>query len=303
MININIDDIEINNISTLISKFSTLHDLEKRVLVNLFVNIPTIVYPECLTIVVSLVKFFEYKGIKFNINVNNPNNNNYVSRINFYRALGIPFEEKFKRWNSDGRFVEITNFNGDNNIPLVNNILRVIRDNCNIDTSVTNCLNYCFFEMVDNIENHAVSPIGGYTVAQNYSYANELRIVIIDAGIGIHNSLTKTEGTKYEHLSPEESLQFCIRKEVTNGKGMGNGLYHTTEFIKRNNGEMQIYSGENCLYISGSETWIENSSYLQGTLIYVKIKTNRFVDFKDIFGEEIPETVINADDYIDDTLW
>lgn len=66
---------------------------------------------------------------------------------------------------------------------------------------------------------------------------------------------------------------------------------------------MQIYSGEYCLKISGSEVWTERSAYLQGTLIYVKINTKNYVDFYQVFGSNVPETVVNANDYIDDCLW
>lgn len=300
---LNIDFSTITNMSNLIQRFSFLYNEHPGTEVNLYINIPSRVYPEFLAVLVSLVKYFTNKGIKFNINVNNPSNNTYVARIDFYRQLDIPFVENFNRWDSTGRFVEITNFDESNSVQVTNNILRVIRDNFNADMSIISCLNYCFMEMVDNVQVHAQSPIGGYTVAQNYPYSNELRIVIIDAGVGIYESLTKTQGTKYGNLSPSEALEFAIKEEVTNGKGRGNGLFHTSEFIKENKGEMQIYSGEYCLKISGSEVWTERSAYLQGTLIYVKINTKNYVDFYQVFGSNVPETVVNANDYIDDCLW
>lgn len=306
MINVNCINIkfdEITSISDVIKKFSFVHSLKKNTKLKVNIDIPDKVYPEYLTIVVAIIKYFQNRGIDIDINVNNPSNNNYVSRINFYKELGIEHEEDFKRRSSEGRFVEITKFDAGNNVAVTNNIMKVIRNNCKVDSTVVDCLNYCLFEMVDNVENHANSPIGGYTVVQNYSYRNELRLVIVDTGIGIFNSLTKTEGTKYDNLSPEDALLYCIKKEVTNGKGMGNGLYQTKEFIINNGGDMEIYSGKHYLDISNGKINIRTCPYWQGTLIYVRINTNNKVDFSSIFGDSVPETVLNANDYIDDILW
>ena len=296
------------SISDIIEQFSFFKKLKKDSEIALNIEIPDRVYPEYLTIVVSVIKYYRSFGIKININVHNPSNNTYVSRINFYKELEIEHDENFTRHNSTGKLVEITNFNGTNNVAITNNILKIIRDKCNVDSTVVSCLNYCFFEMVDNIENHAKSTIGGYTVAQNYKHRNELRIVIIDKGIGIYESLTKTLGTKYNKLSPENSLLHCIKKEVTNGKGMGNGLFHAKEFIVKNGGDMEIYSGSHCLKISDGKIKVVQTPHWQGTLIYVRINTNTTLNFESIFGNDVPETVVNSNDsidndYIDNSLW
>lgn len=146
MDNIHIDFAKITCISQILDKFSGVYKLKKGDMVNLTIDIPPKVYPEYLTVVVALFKYFKQKGIKFNNNVNNRSNNTYVSRINFYKELDIKHDENFNRHDGSGRFIEITNFNAGNNIKITNNIMKIIRDNCCIDDTVIKCLNYCLLK-------------------------------------------------------------------------------------------------------------------------------------------------------------
>lgn len=262
------------------------------------INIPAakMIYPEYLIVIVGAIRFLRYKGIKCSIKVNNPGNNTYVSRINFYKELGLDIPEYFKRHDSTGRFIEITPFNKDNSVQVTNDIMKIIKENFNIDKNLIGCLNYCLFEMIDNVQNHAESPIDGYTVAQYYPNLQELRIVILDTGIGIYRSLTKSE--KYKDLSPEKALLYCTEKGVTRGYGCGNGLYDVRRIICDNDGELKIFSGDNYLDLSRHSLSVQKSPYWQGTIIYVRINTNKTVNIEKLFGNNIPVTISEYEECI-----
>ena len=292
-----------NSISDLLNQIGWLYTLKNKDVVYILIDMPQSIWPEYLVTIIGIIKYIESRGTIVNVKVNNPYNNTYSKRMNFYKELGVEDEEEFKRNSSVGRFVEITKFNKDNsdyNVAIVNDIMKVIKNNYNLDKSVKDCLNYCLFEMVDNIQNHAEAAIDGYTVVQNFSKRQELKIIILDTGKGIHASLT--ENDKYKNLSPAEALEYCVKESVTNGRGMGNGLFHTSEFIKKNLGEFFIYSGNNYLHINDKGVNIFSCPYWQGTIIYVRIKTNNTVCLESVFGKNIPSTVEDADDYIND-LW
>lgn len=308
--NIYIHMIGITNIPTIINEFSNVFsNINNITEVDIVLDFTgcSFVNPECITIIVAFVKYIESLGILINMEVNNycEDVDRYMSRIDFYKNVDIDSEEQFSRWNSEGRFLEITHFDADNAVIITNDTIKIIRDNCSINDSVLRCLNYCFFEIADNVDTHSCSPIDGYVLVQNYPRRRELKIVIVDTGVGIHESLTKTPGTEYDQLDPKESLEYCIKQEITNGNGMGNGLFHTSEFIKENKGEMIIYSGGNYLQINNGITNIFNGTYWQGTIIYLKIYTDNKVELQNIFGENLPETVENMEDYIDGefSLW
>lgn len=298
---ISIDLEDIGSICDLIGCFNGIYELRTEDVINLKIKIPEHVYPQYLTIIVGIVKYLRSKNVIVEVSINNLFNNNYVKRINFYRELEVDCDESFCRKDSRGRFLEITRFDNENNIDITNEIMDIIRGQYDVDDSVMRCLNYCFFEMIDNVQNHAYSPIDGYTVVQNYKNEQILRICILDSGIGIHKSLTHRE-SKYTDLTQEKALEYCIKEEVTSGNGMGNGLFHTNQFILENKGKLNIYSGDYYLNVDNGKVDICECPYWQGSLIYIEINKNNNVDLKSIFGDNIPTTVLEMDECLDD-LW
>ncbi len=55
-------------------------------------------------------------------------------------------------------------------------------------------------------------------------------------GEGIHRSLTSQPEAKYEDITESQALDLCIQRGVTNGKGLGLGLFATSQFILKNSG-------------------------------------------------------------------
>ena len=56
-----------------------------------------------------------------------------------------------------------------------------------------------------------------------------IRIMICDTGIGIYKSLTTApKNACYGSYTEEDALLKCIEDKVTNGKGMGFGLFSTS---------------------------------------------------------------------------
>lgn len=301
MADITISLFEANSIVDIIEQIEQLYAFKPGDKVDLYLDLTCkgMTYPEYLAILVGAIDYLRANEIELNIEVTSVCNNSYVARINFYKAIGLDNEEDFIRHNSTGRFVEITNFWSGNNVDITNDIIKVIQQNCCMGKNIINCLNYCLFEVIDNVDLHANSIIDGYTVAQNYPKLNELRIIVLDAGQGIHKALTETNGSNYKSLSKEQALEYCVRKNVTNGIGMGNGLYHTTKFIECNKGEMIIYSGDCYLTIKDGEKRIKKGPYWQGSIIYFNIKTNIDVDPFEVFDGIVPDEINNPQDYFD----
>lgn len=78
--------------------------------------------------------------------------------------------------------------------------------------------------------------------AQLFPAKNEIRLMICDTDVGIYKALTSSEKLIFHEKTEEDALRLCIEKGVTNGEGMGFGLYASSEFIKHNKGQMIIYS-------------------------------------------------------------
>lgn len=285
-------------IEEIINGFSRITDIQEEY--NLKIILYKYVLPESLAIVVAFYRAKVFEG--YNINVNIPNINTYAQRIDFHKNMGIEEEENFNRYSSEGRFIEITNFNEENSIKLVNNIMKIFRNNIDLEDSVFRVLNYCFLEVVDNVHNHSQSPIGGYLTAQRFPTERMLCITIIDCGRGIYKSLTQNENSEYKHLTESEAMEYCIKESVTNGNGMGNGLYHTRRFIELNNGKMTISSGRKKLIVTQEGIEVVDIPNFNGTIVSLCIKLDNQINFNEIFYGNIPTSVEEADDCINE-LW
>lgn len=234
------------------------------------------------------------------IRVSHKDFNKYLQRINFYEELGIKSEENFTRHDRTDSLLEIVNINNENSMQVVNGMMRILQNNTTLDDSVLGCLNYCFWEIVDNIQEHAESGIGGYTVVQNYPQKHLLEINLVDTGRGIRASLS--ENAKFANLSEEEALRECIKKGMTRGSGRGNGLFHTTNFIKENGGKFLLHSWSYALEISDGIVRTFAVPFWHGTAIHLEVNSCNDVQWENIFGDEVPTTVEEADESING-LW
>lgn len=134
---------------------------------------------------------------------------NYISRMNFFKHLGYKFYESFNRHDADDNFIDITMFDRHDN-ELYKSIMKIFAKHFDYDYNNDNlyCLDYTFYEILDNIQNHAESKGSSTIVAQVYPLLKEIEICLIDNGIGIPNALRKTE--KYSTWSNEK----CVLKSI-----------------------------------------------------------------------------------------
>ncbi|WP_342644722.1 ATP-binding protein [Mucilaginibacter sp. CSA2-8R] len=226
----------------------------------------------------------------------------YISRMNFFQNLNVKFEEQFQRQDNNGRFIEITNFDGESDYLMVDKVVQMLQRYTSIDQSVMYLISFCLGEVVGNIFFHAESKNGGWITAQYYAKHNKIRIVVCDTGCGVHHSLKTNQ--KYAAWTEAEALEKCIENKVTNGKGMGFGLYATANFAKLNKGELLIYSGDNCLTSNRHGIKVSSGNKWQGTFVYLEINTDisvqpelvtdGYTDFIDSFKERYEEGGING---------
>jgi hypothetical protein len=237
-----------------------------------FPNDGKFIHSEKLLIISSLISHIRFKHKFVDVVINGENA--FASRINFYKILGISNKEKFIRRSSAGKFIELQNFNKDTIYGIQDELNMILYQNRGID----------------NILVHSGSN-DGWVSAQYFPKSHEISLIICDNGEGIHQSLT-TE-TKYKGVSEPEALNLCIKRGVTNGKGLGFGLFATSEFILKNQGDLTIYSGKHYLNNLNGVYEIKEGAFWKGTLVCLRINTNFPVNYKDI----MPSHHTLPDDY------
>lgn len=243
----------------------------------------TFIYPDYALLILCTLKCIEIntgKEIHGTIRVDsNSNAIKYLNRMNFFRHLDVEIPANFKIQNGISS-IEIQNYNEENQIEVCQSILKMIKTNSNIDDNVYASLDYCFNEVLDNVLLHSETK-QGWVVAQYFPNLSAIRLMVCDYGIGVKNALN----IKY-NFNDEEALLKCIEKGITNGKGQGHGLFATSKFIELNQGWLSIISGNKKLDINGSNyIKVKDSSYWQGTCVYLRINTNLDVDYTQFTSE------------------
>lgn len=300
-IQINIDFTKYTFHPQLVADLAPAFSATKDDAVNFQVHLSTyykLLYSDFLMLVVTTIKHLRDKGIIVKGNVHFDSNDakaQYASRVNFFSLLGLEYEENFVRKPSAGKFTEITPYDKDTIKKINDNIRRVLVSNVDVVIEVQQLLDYCMYEIMDNVINHSALPEvytgKGWCCAQLFPKLNEIRLMVCDTGIGIHNALTKHSKSNYKTLSEKEALTLCTQNKVTNGEGLGFGLFASSEFIKENGGEMIIYSGNHFSNTIEGVKSVYSGEYWQGTFVFMKINTKIPVDYKLIMpsGSSLPD--------------
>ena len=173
-----------------------------------------------------------------------------------------------------------------------------------IEVSVLQALSYCLYEMMDNVHIHSGKPLG--TAMTQYDNERKLlRILIADDGMGIRESLAENE--KYKDITEAEALRLCLEDSITDGKGMGFGLYTTSRLVDSIGKEFILHSGRHKLIIKEGQTSVIENGFWQGTLIYMEIGTgkeidpNQIVDYRADVAEEYNEAFVETEGL--ESLW
>ena len=173
-----------------------------------------------------------------------------------------------------------------------------------IEVSVLQALSYCLYEMMDNVHIHSGKPLG--TAMTCYDAERKaLLILIADDGMGIRASLA--ENCQYRDITEPDALRLCLEDRITDGKGMGFGLYTTSRLIDSIGKLFILHSGSHKLIIEDGQTSIIENGFWQGTLIFMEIGTgqeidpNQIVDHRADVTEEYNETFVETGEL--ESLW
>ena len=173
-----------------------------------------------------------------------------------------------------------------------------------IEVSVLQALSYCLYEMMDNVHIHSGKPLG--TAMTYYDNTKKtLSILIADDGMGVRASLSENE--KYREITEEKALKMCLEDKITDGKGLGFGLYTTSRLVESIGKEFILHSGSHKLIIKDGLTSVIENGFWQGTLIYMELGTgveidpNQIVDHRKDVAEEYNETFVESDEI--ESLW
>ena len=183
-------------------------------------------------------------------------------------------------------------------------VISLLTCHIEIELSVLQALSYCFYEILDNVHIHSGKPLG--TIITHYDNTlHRLKILVADDGMGIQKSLSAN--SMYASISESDALRTSIEDKVTDGKGLGFGLYATYRLIQDTDSYFVIRSGNHQLLLQQGEISIEEADFWQGTIVYMELQTNKdinpnaIVDFRTDAEDEYNTLFIDSNDL--ETLW
>ena len=202
------------------------------------------------------------------------------------------------------RNVSIDVFDAQSLNAVYRDVIKSMTSHFEIEVSVLQALSYCLYEMMDNVHIHSGKPLGTAMTCYNEK-DKTLQLLIADDGMGIRASLAENE--KYADISEADALMLCLKDTITDGKGMGFGLYTTSRLVDSIGKEFILHSGSHKLIIKDKHTTIVENGYWQGTLVYMVIGTgeeidpNQIVDHRADAAEEYNEAFVETGEL--ESLW
>lgn len=158
-------------------------------------------------------------------------------------------------------------------------IVALLNSYPDVEVSVLQALSYCFYEVLDNVLTHSERKCGT-AIMQYVPEANKIQILVADDGIGVAASLRTNP--QYADISETDAVRHCIDDGVTDGKGMGFGLYSTSRLIKNVGITLEIHSGSSKLLYDGVNIRMEDALKWQGTIVYIELYSNKEIDPNDV---------------------
>lgn len=193
---------------------------------------------------------------------------NYAERMGFLTFLGLDYTYPLIKRNGGGRFIEVKNIT--NYYYPETEMLEVFTNDFNFTKEQADDVAMIFSELTNNSYMHAENKGGSILYCQKYPIQKNLKLFIVDSGIGICNAMKTKE--KYQNLNELEVFKKSIEFGEGNGKGYGQGLYLVTEFIKRNLGYLRLISGKYYLKVEkGLMTFHELDLEYKGVILELGI--------------------------------
>jgi len=135
------------------------------------------------------------------------------------------------------------------------------------------------WEIYSNAFEHSDSPIGVFSCGQHYPHIGELKLSVVDFGVGIPGNV---RGFLMRRGFPEDrilgvtaakALEWAFRRGTTTkvgGPGRGNGLDLLKNFVQVNHGRLEIFSHEGYTLIDKSqEAHVNRATFFQGTMVNI----------------------------------
>ena len=126
-------------------------------------------------------------------------------------------------------------------------------------------------EIYVNAFDHGHSPVGVFTSGQHYPKRKQLKLCVADFGIGIPDNVRGY--LKDPTKTGAETMQWAFQRgnstKKPEGIARGLGLDLLRDFVKVNNGTLEIFSHDGEAVVDSTQNFTSRSSIFPGTLVNI----------------------------------
>lgn len=203
------------------------------------------VHPMVVAMVAALGNRISPKRLKFK--AFEAKSKHYFERIGLFKFLGIDSGILITKHDSSGRFIPLTKIKNSTQlskfltemIPLLH-----LTDN----PRQTEPIQYIVGELVRNVIEHSQAKDGAIVCAQYYPKSNTIRIGIVDGGVGIKKTITRshvaTDDFEAIRLALMPGITGTTKKEGGTADNAGAGLFFIKSIAHVNRDFFLVYSGK-----------------------------------------------------------
>ena len=134
------------------------------------------------------------------------------------------------------------------------------------------------WEIYANAFEHGQSSIGIFSCGQHYPHHHDLKLTVVDFGVGIPSNVRYffKDDPRFQSLNAASCLKWAFQRGTTtkpNGTSRGMGLDLLKEFVKLNKGKLEIFSHEGYALIDEeNEIFMNRQTFFEGTLVNITLK-------------------------------
>jgi len=201
-------------------------------------------------------------------------------RLGLHEHLGLAYQKQ-ARGPLDNAVVPLKLISNEQDMtPAAAEIYRLVHQHFDNAPSFLPALQWAVNEILDNVLRHAGASEPGAVYAEYFSKEHRLDVAICDLGRGIYATLGETTYL-YSH---GHAITQAVRRGVTRSSdiGQGNGLAGVLEIVKKNGGDLRIWTGD-ALYrvVGGTVKGFTRMPTVPGTGIAFSLDTRTPVDLRE----------------------
>lgn len=130
------------------------------------------------------------------------------------------------------------------------------------------------WEIYANAFEHSNSPIGIFSCGQHYPNIHELKLTVVDFGVGIPANVRAffKDDPRFQSLSSDSCLKWAFQQGTTTkpNESRGMGLDLLKDFVRLNKGKLEIFSHDGYAVIDENmEAYSTMHSWFEGTIVNI----------------------------------